>query len=68
LLSFLRNHKQYGFKDESTIVQAALIQLKKAFDRHSLEQSAKLYAAVYEEELDLQLLANMALKIGFVLV
>ncbi len=61
LVEFLGNYKQYGFKDKSTMVRAALLQLQKEVERRSLEQSAELYAEIYDEELELQELTESAL-------
>jgi hypothetical protein len=60
LIEFLNHYKQYGFKDKSSMVQAALLQLKEEVERQSLKQSADLYAEVYEEEAELQELAESA--------
>jgi hypothetical protein len=57
----LKNYKQYGFKDKSAMVRAALLQLQKEVERRSLELSAELYAEVYEEDTDLQELTETAL-------
>ena len=60
LIEFLNHYKQYGFKDKSSMVQAALLELKKDFEQESLKQSANLYAEVYEEETELQELTQAA--------
>jgi hypothetical protein len=60
LIEFLNHYKQYGFKDKSSMVQAALFQLKKDFEQENLKQSAQLYAEVYEEETELQELTEAA--------
>ncbi len=54
LIEFLNNYKFYGFKDKSSMVRAALLRLKEELELQSLKQSAKLYAEVYEEEVELQ--------------
>jgi hypothetical protein len=60
LIEFLNHYKQYGFKDKSSMVQAALFQLKKDFEQENLKQSAQLYAEVYKEETELQELTEAA--------
>jgi hypothetical protein len=60
LIEFLNHYKQYGFKDKSSMVQAALLLLKKDFEQENLKQSAQLYAEVYEEETELQELTEAA--------
>lgn len=61
LVDFLGDYKQYGFKDKSAMVRAALVQLQVDFERRSLEQSAELYAELYEVDKDLQELTESAL-------
>ncbi len=61
LIEFLNHYKQYGFKDKSSMVQAALLELKKEFEQQNLKQSANLYAEVYEEDPELQELTQTAL-------
>ena len=54
LVEFLGDYRRYGFKDKSTMVRAALLQLQKEFEQRSLEQSADLYAELYDEDAELQ--------------
>jgi hypothetical protein len=61
LVEFLGNYQHYGFKDKSAMVRVALLQLQKEFEQRSLEQSAELYAELYEEDTDLQELTEAAL-------
>ena len=61
LIEFVGNYQQYGFKDRSALVRAALTRLKEERERYLLEQSADLYAALYAEDTDLQELTNDAL-------
>jgi hypothetical protein len=61
LSEFLSNHKSYGFKDKSSMVQAALLRLKEELELQSLKESAILYAAVYDEEPDLRGLTETAI-------
>ncbi len=60
LLEFLRNYQFYGFKDKSSMVRAALVRLKEEFETKSLEQSADLYADIYETDKELQELTYVA--------
>ena len=60
LVEFLSNHKQLGFKDKSSMVRAALDQLKKEIELQSLKHSANLYAEVYAEDSELQELTDLA--------
>lgn len=61
LIEFLNNYKLYGFKDKSSMVRAALSQLKEELELQSLKQSADLYAEVYEEDIELQDLTTDAI-------
>jgi hypothetical protein len=61
LIEFLNHYKQYGFKDKSSMVQAALFELKKEFEQQNLKESANLYAEIYEEDTELQELTEVAI-------
>lgn len=61
LIEFLNHYRQYGFKDKSSMVQTALLELKKEFEQQHLKQSANLYAELYEEDTELQELTQTAL-------
>lgn len=60
LIEFLSHYKQYGFKDKSSMVQAALFELKKEIEEQNLKESADLYAEIYAEETELQELTEAA--------
>ena len=62
LIEFLNNYERYGFRDKSSMVRAALLRLKEELELQSLKQSANLYAEVYEEETELQELAETAIQ------
>jgi hypothetical protein len=59
--SFLSRYKDYGFKDRSTMLRAAIDQFKKNLEIEHLKQSADLYAEVYSEDDDLKELTETAL-------
>lgn len=61
LIEFLGHHRQYGFRDKSSMVQAALLELKAELDFQHLQQSADLYVEVYEQDTDLQELTQAAI-------
>lgn len=65
LMEFVSNYKFYGFKDKSSMVQAALLRLKEELELESLKQSADLYAKVYEEDSELQELTQTAIPRQF---
>ena len=53
LVDFLCNYKRYGFKDKSSMVRAALLQLQEEIEQEKLQQSADLYAELYAEDAEL---------------
>lgn len=61
LIEFLNHYQLYGFKDKSSMVQAALLELKKEFEQQNLRESARLYAEIYEEDTELQELTKAAI-------
>lgn len=50
IIDFLGGYKQYGFKDKSSMVRVALLQLQEELEVESLKQSADLYAELYAED------------------
>jgi len=60
LVEFLSKYRRYGFKDKSSMVQAALQHLKDEVELQSLKKSADLYAEIYDDETELQALAEAA--------
>ncbi len=61
-IQFLDQYKHYGFKDKSTLVRAALSRLKQEFERQQVEESAELYAQLYQDDDELQQLTEAALE------
>lgn len=62
LIEFLNYYKEYGFKDKSSMVQAALLELKNEFDQQNLKESANLYAEIYADDMELQELTDAAVN------
>lgn len=60
LEEFLGHYKQYGFKDRSAMVRAALMLMKQELEQHQLRESAALYAEVYAEDAELRALTASA--------
>ncbi|MFN8358062.1 MAG: hypothetical protein U0Y10_26605 [Spirosomataceae bacterium] len=59
----LENHKKYGFSDKNAMINYALEKLEEQFQvTTQLATSAELYAQLYEEDEDLQLLTQTALN------
>lgn len=61
IVDFLGSHKRYGFKDKSSMVRAALLQLQEELELEQLRQSADLYAEVYAEDTELFELTEAAI-------
>ena len=61
-LRFLEQCKAYGFKDKSQAVRAALEHLRQALEQRQLQESARLYAQVYEDNPELQELTASAIQ------
>jgi Arc/MetJ-type ribon-helix-helix transcriptional regulator len=49
-LAFLDQHRHYGFRDRSELVRTALSRLKEDLEKQALEESARLYAELYEDD------------------
>ncbi|MEZ4729426.1 MAG: hypothetical protein R3E79_20035 [Caldilineaceae bacterium] len=59
---FLNNFRQYGFRDKSALVRAALHRFQQELERQQLIESANLYAEIYGEDEELQELTETALE------
>ena len=57
---FLKNYKEYGFKDKSSMVRAAINHFKKEFELERLKKSADQYSEIYSEDEDLRELTRTA--------
>ena len=57
---FLNNYRDYGFKDKSSMLRAAISHLKKEFELKRLKKSADLYSEIYSEDKDLKELTETA--------
>lgn len=53
-LRFLAQCKTYGFKDKSEAVRIALEHLRQELEQRRLQESAHLYAQIYDEDAELQ--------------
>ena len=62
LVDFLGNYKRYGFKDKSSMVRSALMQLQEELELEGLKQSADLYSEVYAEDAELFELTESAIS------
>ena len=59
-LRFLEQCKAYGFKDKSEAVRIALEHLRQEMEQRRLQESAHLYAQLYDEDHELQELTESA--------
>jgi hypothetical protein len=57
---FLNNYRDYGFKDKSSMLRAAISHFQKEFELKRLINSADLYAEIYSEDKDLKELTEAA--------
>ncbi len=49
-VEFLGKHREYGFRDKSELVRKALEFFQREVELKELEESALLYARLYEED------------------
>lgn len=59
-LHFLLHHKNYDFKNEAEMIKFALQKLQSELEAQDLQESAQLYAEIYEEDAELQELTETA--------
>ncbi len=59
---FLSKYKEYGFKDKSTMLRAAIDQLIRELELERLKQSADLYSEIYFEDDELKEITEEALE------
>lgn len=62
LADFVDHFQQYGFRDRSSLVRAALQRFQQELERQQLIESATLYAEVYAEDEELQQLTEVAIE------
>lgn len=60
-IEFIKQYSRFGFKDRSSMVRAALEELRKKLEYQSLKESAVLYAEIYQKDEELQELTNSAI-------
>jgi hypothetical protein len=59
---FLNKYKTYGYKDKSSMIRAAIDQLKKELELEQLRESADLYSELYTEDKDLKEITEAAIN------
>ena len=60
-IEFLDRFQEYGFRDRDELIRVALSKLRQELESQSLEESADLYAEIYEQDRQLQELTESAL-------
>jgi Arc/MetJ-type ribon-helix-helix transcriptional regulator len=60
-LKFINKYREIGFKDKSSLVRAAIDEFRKKIERKKLEESANLYAELYETDDELKELTDSAI-------
>ncbi len=58
-VDFLKKFSLYGFKNQDELVKEALNRLRVDLEQKSLEESANLYAEIYNEDEELQELTKL---------
>ncbi|GBD86903.1 hypothetical protein BMS3Abin03_00827 [bacterium BMS3Abin03] len=61
-IDFINKYSEFGFKDKSSLVRAAINEFKRKIERQKLAESAKLYAELYEVDDELKELTNSAIS------
>ncbi len=59
---FLNKYKAYGYKDKSSMIRAAIDQLKKELEFEQLRDSADLYSELYAEDRGLKEFTEAAIN------
>ncbi len=62
LSEFLGNYATYGFKDKSSLVQAALTHYRQDLEMRQLREGAELYAEIYGEDREGKELTDAAIE------
>lgn len=60
-IKFLDKYLELGYKDKSSLVRSAIEEFIKSVEKQRLAKSAKLYAEIYKEDLELRDLTNSAI-------
>ncbi len=60
-VEFLNQYSQFGYKDKSSMIRAAINELKKKLDLEKLKKSADIYAEIYTDDNELQDLTDSAI-------
>lgn len=61
-IGFLERCQDYGFQNPSEVVRTALAKLQLALSEDNLQESATLYAEIYQGDRELQEITNAGLE------
>lgn len=61
-VKFLNQHKNYGFKDKSTVIRKALTRFQRELENEMMKMSADLYAEIYDEDEEIRELTESAIS------
>ena len=59
-IAFIDNHKKYGYSSRTALVRDAISLLQQQLEQKELEESARIYQEIYEEDTELQELTDGA--------
>ncbi len=59
-ISFIDNHQKYGYSSRTELVRDAITRLQQELEQKELEESARIYQEIYEEDIELQELTDGA--------
>ncbi|MDJ0687974.1 MAG: ribbon-helix-helix domain-containing protein [Xenococcaceae cyanobacterium MO_188.B32] len=59
-IEFIDNHKKYGYSSRTELVRDAIALLQQQLEQKELEESARIYQQIYEEDTELQELTDGA--------
>jgi len=61
-INFINKYSEFGFKDKSSLVRAAINEFRKKIEKQKLAESAKLYAELYEDDNELKEITDSAVN------
>lgn len=61
-IDFLSNYRDYGFKDKSSMLRAAIEYFRKKIEAEGIKESADLYSEIYTDDHELKELTATAIE------
>lgn len=61
-INFIQRHREFGFKDKSSLVRSAIDEFIKKIENQKLAESARLYAEIYKEDDELKELTDSSIN------